>query len=205
MRIKLYEEFTHDTINKNNFEYDNYLKYNKNRSGMVAWTAPRSQIKNFNLVGKHIEKGSVLDFGCGIGDFSKYLKSKNKLSKYLGVDINPNFIDIAKNSYNLNFKSITDVSEITGNYDYVCAIGVFTWFITRDDFINTINRLYYLCNKSVLITCLEGTNVLCDDEEWYWKSTYRYYNEELFNKLFPNYNITYNSSGNTLLVKINKD
>ena len=205
MRIKLYEEFTYDTINKNNLEYDQYLKYNKNRSGMVAWTAPGSQISNFKLVDKHIETGSVLDFGCGIGDFSEYLKSKNKLSKYLGVDINPNFIDIAKSSYDLNFKSITDVSEITGNYDYVCAIGVFTWFITRDDFINTINRLYDICNNSVLITCLEASDRKFRDDEKYWKSNYRYYNKELFNKLFPSYNITYDSSGTTLLVKINKN
>ncbi len=46
-----------------------------------------------NFIKKNINKKKyVLDFGCGTGFFSKLFNSK----KYLGVDININFVSVAK-------------------------------------------------------------------------------------------------------------
>ncbi len=204
--INLFEEFTDETLSKNNYEYDSYFRNAKSRSNKVAWGEPRSQIKNFNIVSKFINDGdSVLDYGCGIGDFVRYLDRNKNISNYLGVDINSNFINMAKKDYpDNNFQLIKDVNEIKGKWDSVCVIGVFTWFITKDDFINTINKLYDICNKQVLITCLFDD--LVSDNEKYWKSNYREYSQELFTELFPNFNIKFihHKTSNTMLVKITK-
>lgn len=214
MKVKLFNEFKNETILKNNRKYNQFLSNFKDeidqklkRSNVVAWGAPGSQLENFQLVSKYIEKGeTLLDYGCGIGDFIEHLLNVDKEpSNYLGVDINRNYIEIASDSYPDNkFKLIRSIDDIGDNkWDNICAIGVFTWYIDKEDFINIINKLYNSCNKNLLLTFLYRKDVKYD-KEGYWDSKYRYYNEELFKTLFPNYNIQYelNSTKSTLLVKI---
>lgn len=215
MCIKLFEEFSDLTI-KNN--YNQYLKHYKdgtNRNDIVAWHSLESQEKNFNLVERNINNNdSLLDFGCGVGDFIGYLNKKNKnVSNYLGVDINDFYIDFAKKSYpNHNFKLINNIDNIDYKWDIICAIGVFTWFITKDDFIKTINKLYDKANKKILITCLYSITPYkkinnINDQTYindFWNSEYRYYDKYLFESLFPDFNIYYEYIRNTMLVKILK-
>lgn len=201
--IKLFEDFDPETININNLTYDDYFKQ-KGRSDKVAWSEPGSQLKNFKMVAKYISEGdSVLDFGCGIGDFYRYLEEKNKKpSKYLGVDINKNFIEDAKKTYkDQNFKLIENLSDIKGKFDKVCAIGVFTWFITKKDFISTINKLYDVSNKEVLITLLYDEYRV---DYYFWEKKYREYDEKIFLELFPDYNFKFEIYKNTILVRIIK-
>lgn len=208
-KIFLYEEFIEKTLTNNINKYNTYLDTD-DRSAMVAWEANDSQIKNFSLVASHIKNGdTILDYGCGVGDFIKYLEVKDiKINDYLGVDINDNYIEIAKKSYvDHNFKLIKDVNQIPGKWDDVCVIGVFTWYITKNEFIETINRLHNLCNKQVLLTVLQGETPYkryIDEEEEYWDEEYRYYDEDLFITLFPDLNITFEYNKNTMLVKIEK-
>jgi len=199
------ESYDEKTIAKNNNEYNKYAKKAKTKSGIkraatVAWTEKNSQIKNFRYVKKYIKPGdSILDFGCGIGDFYNYIK--NKISTYKGVDINPDFIKIAKESYDTDFELITGPEQIGGKYDLDCAIGVFTWFITKEDFIKTINHLYKICNREVVLTLLYNNTKRND----FWESTYRYYNEDMFKELFPDLNIQHEvTEHNDLIVRIIK-
>jgi len=206
--IKLYEEFKKSTLKVNNSEYNQYYNNHKNddRNEIVAWSSPGSQERNFSLVEQNINSGeSLLDYGCGIGDFLNYLDEHDKqLSNYIGLDINDKFIKMAKKSYPYNnFKKINKVEDVIGKWDNVCSIGVFTWFIEKEDFVNIIHKLYDVCNKQVLITCLYNPNVNYKDDN-YWTKQYRYYNEELFENLFPNYNFEYEFNDNTMLVKIIK-
>lgn len=206
--IKLYEEFKKSTLNVNNSEYNQYYNSFKDydRQEIVAWSTTGSQERNFSLVEKNINSGdSLLDYGCGIGDLLKYLEDNGKnLSDYIGLDINNKFIQFAKKSYPDNkFKKITKVEDITGKWDNVCVIGVFTWFIEKEDFINIIHKLYDVCNKQVLITCLYRENINFENDI-YWKKQYRYYNEEIFENLFPEYNFEYEFDDYTMLVKIIK-
>ena len=205
--ILIFEEFiVSKTIKQNIDKYDSYYQtYGDSRTKSVAWVEENSQDKNFEIVALNIDDGdSILDYGCGLGDFIQYLDKKGKdVSDYLGVDINKNYIERAKLYYpENNFKLINRINDISGKYDTVCAIGVFTWFITRKDFIRTIYSLYEACNKQVLLTCLYRPYVR--DTGYYWKSHYRYYNEELFRTLFPKLDMKFTNKDGTLLVKINK-
>ena len=214
--MRFNEEFTEETLSKNNREYDGYYsKYNDgSREKTVAWSDKNSQTKNFKMVSNYISNNdSILDYGCGIGDFIKHLSKNKSISDYLGVDINKNFINSAETYYPDNkFQLIKNVNDISGKWDSVCAIGVFTWFITKNDFIETINKLYEICNKQLLITCLYNIDINYNDEN-YWKYNYREYNEDMFIEFFPNLKIefihhsgreAYPGASGTMLVKINK-
>jgi cyclopropane fatty-acyl-phospholipid synthase-like methyltransferase len=209
--IMLFEEFTTDTVQKNNNLYDEYFYFyknkNKNRSEIVAWEVEGSQEKNFDLICKYINTGdTILDYGCGIGDFIKYLnKNDIEISNYMGVDINGNFIDVAKETYPLNnFQTITNINDITEKWDSVCASGVFTWYIEKNDFIKTIRKLYNLCNKQVLITCIYNKKHINVDSKKYWKTEFREYNEKLFTDLFPTLEFEFDFYKNYMLVRIIK-
>lgn len=215
-KIKLFKEFKETTLNINNKEYDLYYqgyKDDKNTSKMMMWMTEGSQEDNFEIVSKYIDNNdSILDFGCGIGDFPIYLKDNAiKISDYLGVDINRHFIDTALESHDkYDFKYINNIYDITSDdekWDKVVAIGVFTIYIEKEDFIETINKLYELCNKEVLITCNKGE---FEDTKEYWKKEYRQYNEDIFLKLFPYLNIEfdyseYEDDDSILLVRIIKN
>jgi cyclopropane fatty-acyl-phospholipid synthase-like methyltransferase len=207
--IRLFEEFKQSTIDINNDVYNKRLNHPK-RSSKVAWDAPGSQENNFEIVEKEINQNdTLLDYGCGIGDLIPYLEIENKeIAEYLGVDINPNYIDLAKEEYpDNNFQLIKNVEDISGKWDTICAIGVFTWFIEKEEFINTINTLYDKCNKQVLITCLLETDRKYKyyfEEETYWKEKYRYYSREMFKDMFPDFEFEFKTDFETMLVKIIK-
>ena len=212
-KIYLFEEFTNKTLSKNNSEYDIYFNTHKgeSRSDMVAWESKGSQERNFNMTAKHIDNGdSILDYGCGIGDFIEYLIEHNiGISDYMGVDINENFIKISKETYpNHNFEKINDINQINGQFDVVCAIGVFTWYITKEEFIETIHKLHSLCKKRLILTVLDGFTPYDEEyagvEEDYWSSEYRHYSENLFNELFPDLDISYEYNKTTILINIKK-
>ena len=93
--------------------------------GIKDRTALRYQIlaSRWNLDGT-----SILDVGCGFGDFYGFLIQKiTKRLLYTGIDINPTFIHIAKERYPKGKFIVHDLVEDTSikTYDYVFASGLF--------------------------------------------------------------------------------
>ena len=209
----LHEDLSNKTIKINNDEYNLYSDFYGNSPKSLMWMTKGSQNANFKLISKHIKnEDTLLDYGCGNGDLITYLKKHNiKVSKYFGVDINENFIDMSKNNHpDYNFELIDSINDVKGKYDIVCAIGVFTWFIPKKEFIEIINKLYSISDKQLLLTLLKGEtpysneNYTSKNEDKYWNKEYRFYDENLFNELFPNLNISYEYDNLTMLVNIKK-
>lgn len=78
----------------------------------------------------NFDKKSVLDFGCGFGGMYDYMLSKNISGfKYTGIDINENFINIAKNTHhneNANFSVANLLTDkLEGEFDFILSSGVF--------------------------------------------------------------------------------
>ncbi|MDB5160638.1 MAG: methyltransferase family protein [Candidatus Saccharibacteria bacterium] len=94
----------------------------------LHWTDYRSMAIRFkNLVRDvNIEERSVLDAGCGMGDILPYLYTRADIFNYLGVDVNPGFIGIAKKRYEGHNFEVADPFD--GNYprrfDVVLSSGV---------------------------------------------------------------------------------
>jgi len=80
----------------------------------------RELVKDIPLDGK-----SVLDAGCGMGDLLPFLYSNSTSFKYLGVDKNKGFIEIAKKRYEgHNFKVADPFKNKIGDFDVIISSGV---------------------------------------------------------------------------------
>lgn len=79
----------------------------------------------------NIENRTILDFGCGLGFLFDYIHSKKKLSidKYLGIDINGEFIKHCKEIYPADkcdfFCTNLFSNSFDSKVDYVFSSGVF--------------------------------------------------------------------------------
>ncbi len=67
----------------------------------VHWNSKNTQYKRFEVIAKFIKKeiilSTIVDVGCGFGEFFKYLELNNKLpKKYLGVDCEEQMVTVCK-------------------------------------------------------------------------------------------------------------
>jgi ubiquinone/menaquinone biosynthesis C-methylase UbiE len=100
---------------------------------------------------------SVLDIGCGFGDFCGFLRFKKIKVKYHGVDINDDFIEIAKKKYPYGKFEVRDIESnpITKKYDWVIGIGIST--LSSSENIKPILReMFKICKKGIVIDFLSS-------------------------------------------------
>ena len=94
----------------------------------LAYSGEKSQKIKFNIVTEvGIEDNcSVLDVGCGFGDYFNYLKQRGiKNVKYCGIDISNKIVDFAKEKnslVNIIQGNVLDLSD-DEKYDYVISLG----------------------------------------------------------------------------------
>ncbi|MDD4983824.1 MAG: class I SAM-dependent methyltransferase [Candidatus ainarchaeum sp.] len=72
-----------------------------------------------------VEGNKILDFGCGVGITSALIAKKNHNSKVIGIDINPDAIKIAKNTFNLpnlSFEVIPKGKISINKKDFDCVL-----------------------------------------------------------------------------------
>ena len=94
----------------------------------LAYGSEKSQKIKFNIVTEvGIEDNcSVLDVGCGFGDYFNYLKQQGiKNVKYCGIDISNKIVDFAKEKNSLANVIQGNVLDLSDDekYDYVISLG----------------------------------------------------------------------------------
>ena len=101
---------------------------------------------------------SVLDVGCGFGDFPNHFAVmfiNGYLGfNYTGIDIVPEFIEVAKKLSNfgddeVKFKLGT-IDDIKEKYDWVVGSGIFNHKSCSMKYIKkTLKKAFELCNKGI--------------------------------------------------------
>lgn len=67
----------------------------------LHWVSKKAQELRVKELIKDLdfEKKSVLDVGCGFGDIIPFIQKKAKRFKFTGVDLVPEFLEVARNRY----------------------------------------------------------------------------------------------------------
>jgi ubiquinone/menaquinone biosynthesis C-methylase UbiE len=139
--------------------------------GMEDGWYPKNKQQNYRLMlrlpelAKHPLKGaSVLDVGCGKGDFSKTLRQQG-VSSYLGIDINQVVLETARERHPDELFLFADLlsGDVTDHFDFVFCSGALTLKLTEMDnyefFTQMIQKMWNVSKVGVVF------NVLTDEGE----------------------------------------
>ncbi len=120
-----------------------------------------SKLKRYDVIIEElaIKQGSLLDYGCNVGDFCDYVIQRTSLREYFGVDICPEFIEKAKQRYPFVYFICSDAFNLKIKpIDYVVASGVFCYKYDRAKEINTtiMKILWGLTKRTMIFNVLNA-------------------------------------------------
>jgi len=140
--------------------YNRHLKDFGDTPQAVRWT-PEGQTQRYenllkmagDLTGK-----TLLDFGCGKGDFYGFIREKNIAVPYCGIDINKNLVSLAMSKYPEAEFIALDIEEekLQRNFDLVFVCGVFNLRVAgiEETMKNIVKRLFGLCTEALHVNLL---------------------------------------------------
>ena len=154
--------------------YNQNVKKHKDDIKSVAWGSKESQLKRFEILSQiaDLEGQSVLDVGCGLGDFYGWLRNKYSDIRYTGIDITPSMIEIALKRFpgtKFKVQNILELKKVRPTYDYVFASGIFNRRIPRHKhFIkDTIIRMFDLSKQGIAFNIMSTKADFMKKNEYY--------------------------------------
>ena len=122
----------------------------------LDWNSPESQRLRFKIFkemfvyGKRASGISILDIGCGFGDFYGFLKAegilhRNKIS-YTGTDISPKILEVARKKYPDAKFELKDIQNdrYFPKYDYVFCSGALNIRTTdKEDHLDFVKEMLF--------------------------------------------------------------
>ncbi len=156
-------------INQKEFYQTNYDTHGISAQG-VAWDSVQTQKKRFSVIVScigELKQDSVVDAGCGFGDFYLYLKEKGNLPKsYVGLDLCAPMVAEAKvrTGCKIMQKDILHQSIPTADWYVVSgSMNLLTQMETRI----FIQRCFEKSRKGFVFNLLEGKER--EGKYSYWK------------------------------------
>jgi len=140
--------------------YNRHLKDFGDKPQAVGWT-PAGQLRRneilLNIAGDFSGK-TILDFGCGKGDFYGFLKDRGISVNYSGIDVNENLIKLARSKFPEAEFIATDIEESGFNreFDLIFICGVFNLRIAgiEESMKNVLKILFKLCREALYVNLL---------------------------------------------------
>src|SRR5512139_815840 len=109
--------------------YGRHLRDHGDAPQAVRWTerGQRLRYEAFLELAGGLAGRSVLDFGCGKGDFLGFLRARGVDCAYTGIDVHPDLVALARAKYPGDKFLARDVEErpLDRVFDVVIACGVF--------------------------------------------------------------------------------
>jgi len=116
-----------------------------------------------------IESGdSVLDVGCGFGDFKAWMAGQGRGVDYTGIDLSPDLIGVAKGKHpdaRLLCGELFDFHFEPQSFDWVILSGALNEQLHDDSAyaFRVIEQMYQLCRKGVAFNMLDARHLVAHD------------------------------------------
>lgn len=99
---------------------------------------------------------SVVDIGCGFGDFLGHLRSAGWKGRYLGIDIVPEFVAEASERHRRDraarFECLDIQKSAVQRYDLAVAIGIFNHKLEEHDlYVESMVRAMWECSSRAVV------------------------------------------------------
>lgn len=144
-------------------------------SQAVQYSDRTSHLARFAVLAEvDLKMTSVLDVGCGLGDFCHYMRSRGSTVRYHGVDIVPEFITLANEAFSKDELASAsnldaETEALPQGYDYAILSGVFNnamednWaFMTR-----TLRQMWEAAGKGIAFNAMSSYVDYRDDGLYY--------------------------------------
>jgi trans-aconitate methyltransferase len=128
----------------------------------LQWKSRQSQRIRFDVIYNELLASckSIVDIGCGCGDFYDFLLEKNDPLhvSYKGIDISAQMICAAQKAYPSGTFMCLDINDILANHkpDTVIASGLFNLRLHnhQNHVYDTLSKLIQLADKQIIINFL---------------------------------------------------
>ncbi len=146
-------------INNTIFYKNAYKKHGKTAKGL-NWSNKHSQQIRFELIAEFLKPvchdgDSLIDAGCGFGDFYHYLQKQGIFCKYTGYDMMEKFVNIARENTKQSIMIKDILSDSLDKADFYTASGSLN-ILTEFETYLFIKRCYEHSNKAFIFNMLEG-------------------------------------------------
>ena len=153
--------------------YDTLIKQHGYDIKSLDWSSKKAQEDRFKILTDigDLSGCKILDVGCGFGDYYKWLKKQEIQVNYTGIDINPNFIKMAreKTSGDFHVSSLLAHQKPINSYDYSLASGIFHLIIDKPYEIleSSIKKMLAMSKVGVAFNLLSDVHPNKDEGEFY--------------------------------------
>lgn len=146
-------------LDSSNALYDEAFARGKNRHSRVCWDDASRQYHRFAEIYRSMDASdcSVLDVGCGNGEFLRFLHFMGFTGSYTGVDINDSLLNEARESFpSHQFIKADILTDRLEEHDVVVMSGLFNLNFGQDisfayDFVAT---MYSRCKHRTIFNAL---------------------------------------------------
>jgi cyclopropane fatty-acyl-phospholipid synthase-like methyltransferase len=140
--------------------YDEKVKKYGHSHKAVGWYSEYTQEIRFaalSMVGD-LNEASVMDIGCGQGDFKSYCDDQGLEVDYYGCDISAEMIQVATDTHPKSHFIHSDYKKLNLTYstDYIVASGLLSLKSHNpyDEFLEALSTFLKWCRKGVAINLL---------------------------------------------------
>jgi len=136
----------------------------------LYWSSREIQETRFKVLAEvGIESGaSVLDVGCGFGDFKRWFEAQGRAVDFTGVDVSPDLIGVAREQHpDANFLcgALGDFNLETESFDWVILSGALNEQLHDDAAYahETIASMFALCRNGLAFNVLDARSFKTHD------------------------------------------
>ncbi len=129
----------------------------------LDWGSRASQVARFSVLAGvgEMRGATVLDVGCGLGDFFDWSVKANLAIDYTGIDITPAMIDHARRRFPSARFEVANLLESTSSparFDYVVSSGIFNLreIEPREYLRDITSAMFRLCKKAIAFNTLSA-------------------------------------------------